>query len=118
MDKILAVLIGLAWGGAIGLSKYFFVWRPVVRKPVNTEKGTSKVMGRYFIGLFLDVFALFLPYLLKEYLPFSLEFVLIGTAFALAILTRLYSFNKILGSSPADSAAEHNFEKKEPEKGE
>ena len=96
MDIAIAILIGLAWGALIGLVKFFIFWRPLLKNNNQQKITTANVMGRYGVSIILDFFALFLPFFLKEYLPFSLQFVLIGTALALVAVGRLCPLSKII----------------------
>lgn len=94
MTYVIGGAIGLAWGGLIGLIKYFFFWKPIKKSLENNEISNKKLMIRYGLNVFFDFFALFLPFLLKELLPFSFESVLIGTALSLVLLNKLNSLSK------------------------
>jgi len=94
VNYVIGGVIGLAWGGLIGLIKYLFFWRPILKNDKKTEITTKKLMIRYGLNVFFDFFALFLPFLLKQYLPFSFESVLIGTALSLVLLNKWNSLSK------------------------
>ena len=107
MDIVISIAVGFAWGALISLVKYLVCWKPLLAT-VGGKPVSAKSIGiRYGINLLFDVFALIVPLFLKEYLPFSLNFVLIGTAVALALLNRVYSLNKVLRApAPEDQSSE------------
>lgn len=86
MNYVLGMLAGLVWGGAFAALSCFVSLR-AIRK--NQEAG---LLGSNMIRVAIDAVALIIPVLLKNYLPFRVEMVLVGTAAALGLVLVFFAF--------------------------
>lgn len=109
MSTALAIIAGLLWGGACGLGKYLLLWRPLFDTAERDEVASQSRVGRNStLSLLLDLPILFLPYLLRNSLPWPLAPCLIATAVALSICGRwplLYRVHKQRKAEEAEQAA-------------
>lgn len=104
---IYGAIAGLAFGAVVGFLKYLFVWKPLYRKAANpliNESGQKRdsaasIYIHYFISMAVNILALFLVYYFREELPFSYAAALVGTAAALSITSRLYTFRGTKGKN-------------------
>ena len=112
MSTALSIIAGVLWGGACGVGKYLLLWRPLFDAADAGEVSSQSRVGRNStLSLLLDLPILFLPYLLRNSLPFPLAPCLIATAIALSVCGRwplLYRVRKqrIAEEAEASAAAE------------
>ncbi|MGI5891119.1 MAG: hypothetical protein ACOX7H_00070 [Bacillota bacterium] len=92
---LFGVLAGLFWGGLVAALKYFFIWRPVTKFSLQNDAANAKKISvhntflRSFISYAVNILALFTVYYFRQYLPFSFAAVLIATAGALLLGTKI-----------------------------
>ncbi len=97
---VLGALVGAAVGGAAGVLKYLFLWRPWQKKPASrTEKS---LYLRMLISNGVNVVVLVGLFLLRNVLPFPFYAVIIAAALALSVSGKLCSIARLPG--PADGA--------------
>lgn len=86
MDIMWGILAGLAWGAVCGLVNVRILKKAIRKNDTNAIMAAN--MGRMGI----DLLALLLVFLLRKVLPFSYEWMLIGTAVALSVVTLIFAF--------------------------
>ena len=91
MKLVLGLLVGLVWGGLFAALSCF-VSIKAIRK--NGEKA---MMNANLARIAIDLAALAIPVLLKNYLPFRVEMVLVGTAAALGLALVWFAFQVASG---------------------
>lgn len=109
MNTAIAIIAGVIWGGACGIGKYLLLWRPLFDAADKGDISSQSLVGRNStLSLLLDLPILFLPYLLRNLLPFPLAPCLIATAIALSVCGRwplLYRVHKQRKAEEAEQAA-------------
>ena len=109
MSTALAIIAGVLWGGACGFGKYLLLWRPLFDAAEREEVSSQSRVGRNSsLSLLLDLPILFLPYLLRNLLPFPLAPCLIATAIALSVCGRwplLYRVHEQRKAEEAEASA-------------
>lgn len=111
---VYGAIAGLGFGAIVGFLKYLFVWKPLYNKAINpqiNEFGQKKdsaasIYIHYFISMAVNILALFLVYYFRRELPFSYAAVLVGTAAALSITSRLYTFRGTKGKNLGEQSKE------------
>ena len=89
MSTAIAILAGALWGGACGIGKYLLLWRPLFQAADKGEVSSQSRVGlNSGLSLLLDLPVLFIPFLLRQRLPFPLAPCLIATAVALSVCGR------------------------------
>ena len=122
MSTAAAIIAGVIWGGACGFGKYLLLWRPLFDAAEREEVSSQSRVGRNSsLSLLLDLPILFLPYLLRNHLPFPLAPCLIATAIALSVcgrwplLWRVHEQRKAEEAAAAAEAAREAAEAAGPE---
>ena len=97
-------LIGFVFGAVVALVKFVVVWRPLFKNKNAGPVSATKVMTRNAIGSVFNIAALFTVFLLRVQLAefVSWQAVLIGTAVALLLSSRLYPLTKVLSLVVSD----------------
>ncbi|MPN06697.1 hypothetical protein SDC9_153953 [bioreactor metagenome] len=95
MEYVLGALVGIIYGGLVGLFKYFFLWRKLVKESDNTIK-IKTVTIRMVISYVVNVITLTVAYLVRNIIPFDFVAFVIATAFALVLAGKLFSVQKLL----------------------
>lgn len=95
MEYVLGALVGIIYGGLVGLFKYFFLWRKLVKESDNTVK-IKTVTIRMVISYVVNVITLTVAYLVRNIIPFDFVAFVIATAFALVLAGKLFSVQKLL----------------------
>lgn len=95
MEYVLGALVGIIYGGLVGLFKYFFLWRKLVKESDNTVK-IQTVTIRMVISYVVNVITLTVAYLVRNIIPFDFVAFVIATAFALVLAGKLFSVQKLL----------------------
>lgn len=122
MNTALSIIAGVLWGGACGFGKYLLLWRPLFDAADKGDISSQSRVGRNSsLSLLLDLPILFLPYLLRNLLPFPLAPCLIATAIALSVcgrwplLWRVHEQRKAEEAAAAAEAAREAAEAAGPE---
>ena len=114
MSTALSIIAGVLWGGACGVGKYLLLWRPLFDAADAGEVSSQSRVGRNStLSLLLDLPILFLPYLLRNSLPFPLAPCLIATAIALSVCGRWPLLYRVRKQRIAEEAAEKAAEEAE-----
>lgn len=109
------VLVGLVFGGLVGLFKYVVLWRRFfiklslpeqqsnidVEEVGNVSKNKSDgnaIMKRMLISYVINVVALVAVLLVRNKIPFEFVSTAIGTAIGLSVSGRFFPLHKILKS--------------------
>lgn len=87
MDFLIGGIIGLVYGALFALLKHIILWRPLLNG--KKEFTQNRLLAAQLISLLANVLALLIVFLMRNILPYSFSVVLITTAFALIITSRL-----------------------------
>ena len=93
MTYVIGAIIGLAFGGVVGIVKNHFLWGSYINRNENTaESGEAGALyGRMIGSNLINIATLLVAFLIRDILPFDGIAFLIGTAAALAIMNRFLS---------------------------
>ena len=88
---VIGAVVGLAFGGIIGLLKNRFIWGEYLRrKDEDASAGEATALyGRMLISNAVNVVTLLVAFLLRNVLPVDGIAFLVGTAVALTIMNRV-----------------------------
>ena len=119
MNTALAIICGALWGGGCGFGKYLLLWRPLFNAADQGDISSQARVGRNStLSLLLDLPILFLPYLLRDLLPFALAPCLIATALALSVCGRWPLLYRVHQQRVAEAAEEAEAERSGPDEAE
>jgi len=80
--NINALLLGLLWGGAVGIGNYYYLQWVIKKNEGNSpEQEVLAIAKTYIIRFFVNVFALFLVY--------RNTWMLVGTALGLTVFKNI-----------------------------
>jgi uncharacterized membrane protein YdfJ with MMPL/SSD domain len=83
---LIGALAGLAWGGLCA-------WiNTLILKKAMTKKDANAITAANLARLTVDALALLAVFLLRKFLPFSYEVMMIATALALSAVTLVFAF--------------------------
>lgn len=95
MEYVFGAVVGIIYGGIVGLFKYFFLWRKLVKESDNTVK-IKTVTTRMIMSYVINVVTLTIAYLVRNIISFDFIAFVIATAFALVLAGKLFSIQKLL----------------------
>lgn len=96
MEYIWGALAGLAFGGLIGLIKYYFLWHRAAKLPETGEITSSYVYIRMIASNIINIAVLATVFLLRDIMSFSFVAALFGAAVGLSIAGKLAPVRKII----------------------
>ena len=87
---VIGAVVGLLFGGVIGLLKNRFIWGEYLRRDDDTSAGEATALyGRMLASNAVNVVTLLAAFLLRNVLPLDGIAFLVGTAVALTIMNRV-----------------------------
>jgi len=87
-----SIIIGLAFGGAVGLFNHWLVWSASKENEGETPRQVqNRVMGRYLIRYFINILTM------ATYLWHKDMYLLAGTAVGLTVLGKALAVNQTFG---------------------
>lgn len=87
MNYVIGAAVGLAVGCLIGYLKNIFVWKSYVNKGDGaSQHEQAQVYSRALISYFVNIAALIVVFLLRNYLPFSWIACIIALATGMALM--------------------------------
>ncbi len=95
MEYVWAVVMGVLYGGFVGVCKYLFLWRKVIHPKDDWELTTKRMYTRMFLSMAINTATLLLVYFTRNILPVDFVTFAIATALALSLSGRAYSLHKI-----------------------
>ena len=97
MEYALAVFCGVIYGGAIGVCKYLFLWRKVIKAKDDEVFKPGTIYVRMGISYAVNIIALLLIYLLRNTIPLNFVALLVSGAISLSLMSRTSSLVKVYG---------------------
>ncbi|MFV0517311.1 MAG: hypothetical protein ACK5MV_07935 [Aminipila sp.] len=95
MEYVLGILAGLIYGGLVGLFKYLFLWKRLLREKDDTI--TMKMVTiRIMISYGTNILALVAVLFIKDLIPVDFIAFAVSTAIALSLSGKVLSMPKIL----------------------
>lgn len=91
MKLVLGLFVGLVWGALFAALSCFISIRAI------RKNGEKAMMNSNLARIAIDLAALAIPVLLRSYLPFRVEMVLVGTAAALGLALVWFAFQVASG---------------------
>jgi hypothetical protein len=95
LEYIWAVILGILYGGFVGVCKYLFLWRKILHPKDDWELTTKRMYTRMFLSMAINTATLLLVYFVRNLLPVDFVTLAIATALALSLSGRAYSIHKI-----------------------
>ena len=87
MDYVIGALAGLAAGCLIGYLKNIFVWKSYVSKGDGaSEHEQAQVYSRAMISYLVNIVALVVAFVIRDYLPFSWITFIVALATGIALM--------------------------------
>lgn len=96
MEYVWGAIVGLAFGGLIGIIKYCALWRKTAKASEDAGITASYVYLRMIISNIINVAVLAVVFLLREHIPFDFVAALFGVAVGLSISGKLAPMKKIM----------------------
>ena len=95
MEYALAVFCGVIYGGAIGVCKYLFLWRKVIKAKDDEEIKIGSIYIRMGVSYAVNIIALLIIYLLRNTIPLNFVWFIVSAAISLSLAGRMSSLTRL-----------------------
>lgn len=98
MEYLVGALVGILYGGLVGVCKYFFIWRSFLNSDSSGKDDTPSLKNMYirmFISYTVNIITLLITYFIRDLIPFDFAALAIATAIALSITGKVFSIQKV-----------------------
>ena len=97
MEYALAIVCGIIYGGTIGVCKYLFLWRKVIKAKDDEVFKPGTIYLRMGISYAVNIIALLIIYLLRNTIPLDFVWLIVSAAISLSVTGRMSSLVKVYG---------------------
>lgn len=91
---LIAGVIGLIYGVAVGGLKYAVLWRTIIKTQREITSGV--LTKRMLIGYAINIATLLFVFILRNVIPLDYMWLLIGTAVGLTLMSKLLPISKVM----------------------
>lgn len=95
MEYVVGALVGILYGGLVGVCKYFFLWRSILSAKEDESITMKTMYFRMFISYVINIITLLITYFVRDLIPFDFVVFAIATALALSLAGKVFSLQKV-----------------------